>query len=218
MAETASPSVLPSNFWFESTSTTTSSAFDLGALTWVLLFVFPRTTPLADTAFLRRPKLYNSTAESVLYPARYAEHTLALHGIAFAQVGSDELFVWGNALLYSARGGQSFYLLKTFPTTRIKHLAYSESGRYTFLTDSGELWVGDVGSMELVQVRAASADDAGTAVIPHFTSFSDLAPLAVTVAASNVSITTLSQPWLRIIEYQSYMQDVCSVGCKLLLT
>ncbi|KAK3743026.1 hypothetical protein QZH41_009277, partial [Actinostola sp. cb2023] len=117
---------------------------------WVLVFSIPIQLPAThghgDDWFIV-DQSYDNISSVLQQPV--------LHGMSHTAVISNNIFLWGNMLLYSPQEGLSLQRLTSFPLhSTIIVFTSSLDGTYAFLTDTDELWVGMVGSAKLLKVQA----------------------------------------------------------------
>jgi hypothetical protein len=119
--------------------------FDRTALVWSRLFIFA--TNVSSTPGTR-----------VTSGVSQGDIINRVTGMASSATFTLDLFVWGNALLYSGNSGETFRVIRTFTDTYITTFAGSSSGMFAFNTADGQLWFGNSPWFTTIQLIAPRYD------------------------------------------------------------
>ncbi|KAI9325876.1 hypothetical protein DFJ73DRAFT_801630, partial [Zopfochytrium polystomum] len=158
--------------------------FDGALQVWNAIFAFPASIPTVLSGY------------TVVYSGVELETTgtgfapLTLSGLAIHNSHGHGAFFWGNALLYSPNGGLAMILLATFTNgVTVKFFTGSENGYFAFTTSDNQLFVGHVGSGEIIQVKPSRPSSSGTSTLsyrPVYDAFGNLQELILSKTASGV--------------------------------
>lgn len=127
------------------------------------------------------------------------ENKIYLHGMTYTRSYNHHLFLYGNKLLQSTDGGETFVQLTSFPIKgedykckksglsyhKINVMAFDDLGHYAFLTSKRELWYGNLGSLEQIRLRPSRAHSMILARLPEVQHLSEAVPFTVFFDSSN---------------------------------
>ncbi|PFX25178.1 Cation channel sperm-associated protein subunit gamma [Stylophora pistillata] len=136
-----------------STETFRVLPFEGSSMEWKALFHFPTLLQSLETESPNWQRIEsNFTAEG-----SEVASLLSLTDISFTPVACESLFIWGNVLFFSPDGGTSIHWLKSFSgNSNITVFTSSMlDGTFAFLTDSQEVWVGQVGSPNVQRLHSS---------------------------------------------------------------
>ncbi|KAJ3264300.1 hypothetical protein HDU77_008862 [Chytriomyces hyalinus] len=148
---------------------------------WNVMFEFPAMMPTGTSKYT----LINSGAT-------LSGQSLTLSGMTYHQTEGNDLFIWGNALLYSPDGGKTVFLATLFSTSSVTllHFTSSADGAFSFVTSDYTQYYGQLGGNTITALTASrSSVGSGTAYFPFFDHSNVLRELTVSISGSNTLST-----------------------------
>eukprot|EP01137_Pigoraptor_chileana_P032690 Opistho-2@22460 len=122
--------------------------------TWTLATRLPRTACLRSARFGEDiVRMFEGVEGSPRGSCTTFE--LVLNNIEFSRTISTDVFLFGNALLYSPDAGLSFYIIREFKDSPIISFASAFDSSYACVTASGEVWFGQADFSELALLQPA---------------------------------------------------------------
>ncbi|KAJ3106880.1 hypothetical protein HDU97_005367 [Phlyctochytrium planicorne] len=173
---------------------------------WISLFVFPK--KLSSDTSVKYLRIQNSTE---LNAPDSSTFTLSLTGITFGKDLGNELFLWGNSVLYSPDGGISMYQTVSIPSNLyVTSFSSASTGAFAFSLSDNSMYYGQIGTAEVIQIRISRpALDNGVeqAFVPNFDPDGVIAELGLYKNSTGISMAPAFFDLEDIIQHSELLTD-----------
>ncbi|KAJ3230950.1 hypothetical protein HDU81_004139 [Chytriomyces hyalinus] len=163
---------------------------------WNVLFEFPAMVPTGTSKYT----LINRGAT-------VSGQSLKLSGMTYHQSEGNDLFIWGNALLYSPDGGKTVFLATLFSTSSVTllHFTSSSDGAFSFVTSDYTQYYGQLGGNTITALTVSrSSVGSGTAYFPFFDHSNVLRELTVSISGGTFSTRTNLLDTASVLEFSEF--------------
>ena len=192
---------------------------------WEFVFRFQTQVPLftdtsGTTGMIRMFHVDNSFNNAFIGVSKssWTWMNLDLTSFAFSQSISSDLFIWGNALLYSPDAGLNMFLIRSFTNSIVvTSLSSGSDGSFVFTTSDNQVWYGDLGANHLIPIKRAQTSITGSTQVLYnyiFNSRNTLLEWLVTVNQNTNSISSTTTA-ISLSEYASYSEYSNGIVCPI---